>query len=275
MIAALPMYDWAEIRPDWDAFWASVRDEARNLGLAAPDKLTRAEAISAAWADPDLMLGQTCGLPFVSGRCGAAKIVARPGYPANHAGGGRYASALVVRADDARDLEDFRGARAAVNGWDSQSGCNALADHLIDAGLAGPAAAPFFAAVHVTGAHRASGALVAEGGADLAAIDAVAWTLFRVLEPAHCARLRVLAWTRPMPGLPLIVGADHASERPRLLGALQAALAHAPRKPWLPDSVHPATAEDYAPIRAMAERVRGLRLAPEAPALNVPRATKR
>jgi ABC-type phosphate/phosphonate transport system substrate-binding protein len=55
----------------------------------------------------------------------------------------------------------------------------------------------------VTGSHRASIVAVATGAAEIAAIDAVSWRLAEAWEP-EAARLRVLGWTRPTPGLPMI-----------------------------------------------------------------------
>ena len=64
----------------------------------------------------------------------------------------------------------------------------------------------FFGSVVVSGAHAASVPMVAEGGADLAAIDAVSWRYCRRFLP-EAARLRVLMLTEPTPGLPYIAAA--------------------------------------------------------------------
>jgi hypothetical protein len=32
-IAALPMYDWPEVRPETDAEWAAIRDRLRKEGI--------------------------------------------------------------------------------------------------------------------------------------------------------------------------------------------------------------------------------------------------
>jgi ABC-type phosphate/phosphonate transport system substrate-binding protein len=106
----------------------------------------------------------------------------------------------VVPADDAReDLAGFRGARLAVNGFDSQSGWGSILHHAAQLADGGP----FFGEITVSGAHRASAAMVAEGAADLAAVDFVSWRLARRFVPGAAA-LRVLMLTDPTPGLPLI-----------------------------------------------------------------------
>jgi ABC-type phosphate/phosphonate transport system substrate-binding protein len=57
-----------------------------------------------------------------------------------------------------------------------------------------------------TGGHRESARAVAEGRADLAALDAVTWALMQGYD-AFVPKLRVLGHTRPTPGLPMIAAA--------------------------------------------------------------------
>ena len=40
-IAALPMYDWPELRAETDRLWATLRDGLRAVGVSAPDALDR------------------------------------------------------------------------------------------------------------------------------------------------------------------------------------------------------------------------------------------
>ena len=72
MIAALQMYDWPEVAARTDAFWDRVAASLSAEGIAAPAALSRPGDLAAAWADPALLLGQSCGLPYVAGRCGGA-----------------------------------------------------------------------------------------------------------------------------------------------------------------------------------------------------------
>ena len=260
MIAALQMYDWPEVAARTDAFWADVSAALAAEGLAAPRSLARPAEPAEAWGDSALLLGQSCGLPYVSGRCGGAVAVARPVYASEGCGAGTYRSALVCRAGEEAPLESFRGRVAAVNEYGSQSGCNALADAVRPLGDA------FFADVVPTGAHRASALAVAWGNADIAAIDAVAWALFGEIEPAARDRLAVLGWTVEMPALPFITAGGHAGRAPAVLRALARA-ARPGNATGLPVGVLPAIDSDYDPIRAMASRVQGLRLAPAAPPL--------
>lgn len=191
-VASLPMYDWPEARAATDAFWARLRDALRTRGIAAPDALARD---APHWTDPGLALSQTCGMPFRLGLHADVTLVGAPDYGLDGCPPGHYRSAIVARADDARrGPGDFARARFAFNATDSQSGWAALQAAL---GPLDPADGLR------TGAHRASVAAVAAGLADVAAIDAVAWRFALAWEPAARA-LRVVGWTAPTPGLPMI-----------------------------------------------------------------------
>lgn len=192
MIAALPMYDWPEVRGATDALWAALRDALRARGIAAPEALSRDETH---WSDRALALSQTCGMPYRLGLHARVTLIGAPDYGLEGCPPGFYRSALAVRADDPRaTVGAFAEARRAFNAADSQSGFAALVAALgpVDPGRDVE-----------TGAHRASIRAVAEGRAEVAAIDAVAWRLAQDHEPA-AKRLRVLAWTPPTPGLPFV-----------------------------------------------------------------------
>ena len=189
MIATLPMYDRPETRGANDRFWALIRD---NLP-GAPEALSR-DGLH--WVDPDLLLSQTCSLPYRTGLQDCVSIVASPVHdlacPA-----GYFFSVIVVRADDARTgLGAFDGARLAINSQDSQSGWAAIDDLAQSAGLS-------FVSITETGAHEASARAVAEGRADICAIDAVSWSMMQRRD-AFASDLRVLGETPPTPALPYI-----------------------------------------------------------------------
>jgi ABC-type phosphate/phosphonate transport system substrate-binding protein len=203
-VASLPMYDFPELAAATDALWAALAAGLRRRGVAAPGRLTRpAGDLHAHWRDPDLLLSQCCMGPVALTLGGAVRVIAHPVYDAEGCEGPTYRSALVARAADAgRTLGEFRGRTAAVNGPDSLSGRHALREALAPFGPG-----RFFGGVVVTGAHRASARAVAEGRADLAAIDCVSWALIGRVEPALAERLTVVGWTAPAPSLPLVTAA--------------------------------------------------------------------
>jgi ABC-type phosphate/phosphonate transport system substrate-binding protein len=244
-LAALPMYDWPEVQTATDRLWVALRDALRAGGVAAPDQLTRGIGLMAGWTDPGLVLGQTCGLPIVRALAGRVAIIGTPDYGVPGCPPGWYRSAVVVRADDARDsLDAFRGARLAVNGTDSQSGYGSILHHAAPLARDGR----FFDAAEVTGAHVVSAARVAAGAADIAAIDFVSWRLFRRFRP-EASRLRVLMLTDPTPGLPFIAaGTDVAGRRDAAAAAI-AGLDAGTREELGLEGFAPLVADDYEVIR--------------------------
>lgn len=209
MIAALPMYDHPGLHAAHDALWAGIRDTLREGGIAAPETLSRGGDIAAEWRDPDLLLGQTCGLPFRSGLHEVVTLVATFDYGLPDTPPGHYRSVFVAAADDPRDTADaFAGAALAYNEAGSHSGWAAP-------WLTGIGFRPALA----TGAHRLSARAVAEGRAAIAAIDAITWRALTRFERDVTDRLKVVGRTGAAPGQALITA------RPALAGALRTALA--------------------------------------------------
>ena len=198
MIAALGMYDFGPAMAANDRLWGLIRDRLQAMGQPAPQHLTRGEAAYwPAWDAPDLLLSQTCGYPFRARLQGRVSYVATPDYGVEGCPPGHYCSVFVVRKDDPRQgLESFDHAAFAYNEALSQSGWAAPQTHAGGLGLHLPPSLQ-------TGGHRLSALAVADGRADIAALDAVTWALMHGVDPV-AARLRVIARTPPTPGLPLI-----------------------------------------------------------------------
>ncbi len=197
MIASLAMYDWPQVRSEHDRLWSLIRDALAGEGVAAPERLTRDRSLWDIWESPELMLGQTCGMPYRTRLHGAVELVATPDYALPDAPPGYYYSELITRADEPGDAVDFIDRTLAFNGQDSQSGWAAPQNLMARHGLR-------FTHTRHTGAHLDSARAVAEGRADIAAIDAVSWRLIVAHMPELAAQLRVIGHTDPTPGLPLI-----------------------------------------------------------------------
>lgn len=225
MIAALPMYDWPEVRGATDALWAFLRDRLRAAGVAAPDALDRASDHDASWLAPGLLLSQTCGYPYATQLRDAVQLVATPCYDVEGCVGADYSSVIVAsKASGIASLAGLAGATAAVNSETSQSGYWALR-----AAIAEAQANPPRRAIR-SGSHRASLAMVARGEADVAAIDAVVWALAQAHEPAAVSQLAVIGWSPRAPGLPLI---SSRSTSAAAMDAMRAALMEAGVDPGL------------------------------------------
>ena len=156
------------------------------------------------WANPGLLLAQSCGYPVMTSLRGQVRLVATPIYRATGCTGAWHRSALVVRADDGRAaLAALRGSRCVANQRHSNTGMN-----LLRAAIAPLAdGRPFFERVTWSRSHWRSLAMVAAGEADLTAIDAVTYAQLERSEPDLVRQTRVIGWTEAAPGLPFITSA--------------------------------------------------------------------
>lgn len=190
------MYDRPELRQAHDRLWRLVWLGLRDRGEDAPEQLTSGEG-AFDWHSSDLLLSQTCGMPYRMGLHKTLTLVGTPDYGVEDCPPGHYRSAIIAREDNQASVEALMGqGRIAFNMAHSQSGFAALHDYGASLGIA-------IAPMVLTGAHRASALTVAEGRADVAALDAVSWRLMERYDD-FAAALRVVAWTKPTPGLPLV-----------------------------------------------------------------------
>jgi len=224
MIASLPMYDWPEVREATDALWQGIaRHLAANGFAGVPATLERGRDRDEQWRSPDLLFSQACGYPLTHALADRVDLVATPCYGVRGCEGADYCSLVVVsRAGKARGLADLRGATAAFNSADSMSGMLALRAVVAPLSRKGR----FFGQVIESGSHLASMRAVAEGEADVAAIDCVSFALAERHHPDLVKRLKVIAETPRVPGLPLITARGRTGpERARLARALTEAFA--------------------------------------------------
>ncbi|MGJ8615822.1 MAG: phosphate/phosphite/phosphonate ABC transporter substrate-binding protein [Sulfitobacter sp.] len=216
MIASLMMY----MRPELDAaharYWDLVRIELAARGVAAPVSLSNDADEFEVWNAPDLVLSQTCGMPYRTWLHDRVTLIGTPDFGVPDCPPGYYNSAIVVRADDTRaTLPAFKDARFTYNQTFSQSGYAAAY------ALTKPLGFWFENRLQSHG-HLNSARAVAEGRADIAALDAVSWRLIAKYEP-FAGDLRVLEWTAPTPGLPYIAAAS--ADKSATFEAVSAAIA--------------------------------------------------
>lgn len=257
-VAALPMYDWPEARAEVDAQWAKIRAALRHAGVDAPEMVVRRNAdlpavpgdirdasgqvivadptrlppdeldFHAVWLHPALLFTQTCWGPMELGLERHVQVVGQPSYDGIEGGrDGFYSSAIVMRRPGKHvaapengqaliPLELIRGKRLAFNSLDSMSGMIAITRDLeaMGEGL------DIFAERLESGGHRNSIVEVAEGRADVAAIDCQSWALAQRFEP-KAKDVAVVGWTARRKGLPFITA---RATPPALLAKLRDAL---------------------------------------------------
>ncbi|CAN7503264.1 phosphate/phosphite/phosphonate ABC transporter substrate-binding protein [Mesorhizobium sp. LjRoot246] len=256
LVAALPMYDWPEVRDEVDAQWARLRDAFRKKGIDAPQTLVRRNGdlppvprapdlatlpdeldFHRLWLHPALLFAQTCWGPMELGLSSHVQVVSQPSYDAYEGGQGEfYSSAIVMPADGAPSvvapddgrpliqLDRIRGKRFTFNDLDSMSGLIGLKRDLEAMGES----LDIFASRSESGGHRSSIVAIAEGKADIAAIDCESWVLAQRFEPA-ARKVRVVGWTGWRKGLPYITAATTPEKTVTALREALAGLAEQPR----------------------------------------------
>ncbi|SNR25985.1 phosphate/phosphite/phosphonate ABC transporter substrate-binding protein [Puniceibacterium sediminis] len=214
MIAFFPMYDRAETASANDALWAAFR---ARLGYG-PDRLDREIGLWDGWENPELLLSQTCGLPYRTRLQGKVTLVGSPDYGLPGCAPGFYNSVLVTRADNRHPVRNLLGQRLVINQHHSQSGHAAMVSHAqwLGANLG---------TMRESGGHIESAHMVARNEADLAVIDAHTWRLIQRYEEV-ARELRECDRTMPTPATPFITA--RGTDPQPLFVALRSALEDLP-----------------------------------------------
>ena len=195
--ASLPMYDWLEIRPFTDQFWACFAQHADLRGI-----LNRSGTFDSLWRAPDLDFSQACGYPLTHEFRDTLNYVATPYYSCAGCYNGTYSSFIFAR--EAQTIEHFRRKVAAVNSLDSMSGMLALKTVVAPFVQGGK----FFSRSIITGGHLNSLKAVREGEADICAIDAVCVALAEKYRPQDLEGLEIIAQSPMVPSLPYVTRAQ-------------------------------------------------------------------
>lgn len=223
------------------ALWNFLRDTLRVEGVdGVPEALDAQVRYDEAWLHPDLLLAQTCGYPYVKHLRGKIRLVATPIYGHPGCDGPDKCSFIIVRkGTEARSLEELRGAKAAINEPDSNSGVNLFRASVAPLARNGR----FFSSVFETGGHRNSIDAVTAGIADVAAIDCVTYGNTLRFDPERLSGVRVLAETVKGPGLPFIT---RASATDTEIALLRRALEKAVAEPALAEACDALSLKGFA-----------------------------
>ncbi|MDR6264926.1 MULTISPECIES: PhnD/SsuA/transferrin family substrate-binding protein [Rhodobacterales] len=213
--AALPMYDLPEFRAETDAFWQSIQSGLHKRGVDPlvdfyrPENDHDAEALL---AHPRLLFSQTCWGPISCGQSPDLHILAQPDFSAFLGGQGPlYRSAIIATgrgintappADRKGQIpvEKLAGKRLAFNDRASLSGYLSIT---ADMAAATGQRKAFYSHGEHSGSHRHSVQMVAEGKADVAAIDCRTWAMLQGHDPA-VKKVHVIGWTQARKGLPYV-----------------------------------------------------------------------
>lgn len=242
LVAALPMYDWPELRAEVDAQWVVMRDALRAKGYDAPEVLMRRNAdlppvpggikdaagnviapdpatlrpdeldLPTLWRHPDLLITQTCWGPMELGLGRQVHLAGQDDYSGIEGGGGElYSSALVARRGEGTPVAAPIDGKARLPidlmrqkrlAVNSHDSMSGYLALRRDLETQGETLALFVSLVE-TGGHRESIEAVASGRADMAAIDCKSWAFAQRFDEAASA-LVVVGWTGRRKGLPFI-----------------------------------------------------------------------
>ncbi len=146
LIAALPMYDWPEVRTETDAQWEQLRDDLWFRGIDAPERLARTRKDlpfnpgalgdpggtliasdpanlpggeldpNSLWLHPGLLLAQACWGPMIErGLADHIQIVGQPGYDGIEGGKGPlYSRAIIMRCGEEKAMPPPSDGSAAI-----------------------------------------------------------------------------------------------------------------------------------------------------------------
>lgn len=197
MIANLMMYSRPELVDAHEVYWDHIREQLNSAGIDSPVALSQDAEEFSVWNHPQLVLSQTCGMPYRLFLHGKVNLVGTPDFALEGCPPGYYNSAIITHKDDSGlPLASFEQKPFAYNQDISQSGYAAMINHTGDRGIT-------LKQPVQTNSHLESARAVAEKRAAIASIDAMTWRLIQRYEP-FAAQLSVLEWTRPTPGLPYI-----------------------------------------------------------------------
>jgi len=202
------------------AAWQQLFDRFAELALVDEDGIeVRFDHDPQLLLEPDLWFGHTCGYPLMTRLQQHVSPFCVPLFDVPGTDDRFYSSRIIAAADSAiESIVDSRGRVAAMNNPDSNSGMNVLRHAVAQVHEGGD----FFSRVKTTGGHLYSLQAVAEGAADIAAIDCVSYQLIEDWRPELCARLRVIADSVKTCGLPLVM--SHAAIADADTGKLNAML---------------------------------------------------
>ncbi len=218
MIASFPWYDLPSVQWANDTLWQAT---------GYPGQLNRHQSISDLWQDPDLTVTQACGLDLFLSKA-PIEPVAAPVFDLD-CEPGMYFSYIVG---------DINGRVAAVNSLSSRSGWSALLS------ICTPQK------VVVTGSHQASLEALKKGIADVAAIDAVTWSIIKRDSPATVAGLEVVERSSEAPSPPYVVrrGIDREDVFRSLQRALESPGSTSSNKALLLKGIMPVQRHHYFPV---------------------------
>ena len=207
--------------------WRQLFDSYAVISGAPAPPVLRFEADPALLEDDGLIFGHTCGYPLMTRLQESFTPYCVPVFDVPGTNGRRYSSRFIVaRASAIRDIEQSRGGVVAVNTPDSNSGMNVLRHAVASLDVDGR----FFSRVLASGGHLHSLRAVADGEADIAAIDCVSYQLIEDRWPELTRQVETIGYSVETCGLPFVIANSkrHGMDTEAMIARLNQALNAAP-----------------------------------------------
>jgi ABC-type phosphate/phosphonate transport system substrate-binding protein len=188
--------------------WRELFDRYAELSAGTDASIAlRFEADPALLQDSALVFGHTCGYPLMTRLKADFTPFCVPLFDVPGTNGRCYSSRFIVsRESDISWLEQSQGRVAAVNTPDSNSGMNVLRHAVAKLGLKDlNAAGRFFSRILASGGHLYSLQAVANGEADIAAIDCVSYQLIEDHWPQLVSQVQTIGYSVETCGLPFVM----------------------------------------------------------------------
>ena len=197
---ALGMYAFTERQ---QSCWKQLFTRFCELSAVADESVTLEFNHDPAYLlGPGLWFGHTCGYPLMTRLKDYVSPFCVPLFDLPGTDGRLYSSRFIVAADSDIDcIEASRGRVAVMNNLDSNSGMNVFRHAVAEVS----GSEKFFASVVTSGGHLHSLEMVANGTADIAAIDCVSYQLIADWRPELCADIRIISDSVKTCGLPLVM----------------------------------------------------------------------
>lgn len=246
LIASFPWYPFDEIKEQYDIFWGLLRDALLEKKIDAPEKLSPPENFRIHWASSrDLLLSQCCGY-HIATKAQQLEVIGAPDFMLDNLSPGEYRSIIITRkSQKGNALEDFLGCRAAFNEDQSFSGHTALL-RALPLNLVQPNVFK----MEPSDSHQLSMQAVADGKADVAAIDEISFRLITNERPDLKKKLRIISYTENVAAPPYVTSSNRPAEeidviRDTLVSVSRTEEAKSALKSMYIRTIIDATNEDY------------------------------
>ncbi|WP_423909804.1 phosphate/phosphite/phosphonate ABC transporter substrate-binding protein [Candidatus Spongiihabitans sp.] len=202
-------------------------------------------------SDPGLFIGQTCGYPYVAKWQHTHDVICVPEFTIDGCENIKCSSWFITRADSGKvSLDEFSNTIAVINNTDSNSGMNVFRYEISKHANS----KPFFKNVLVSHSHLESLKLIAQGTADITAIDAVSYHFSTTQALINADNLKIIGQSQHTTGLPFIIHKALEVNQQLIVNALNTSLkAMSPKnKAFLNlKQFTPVDRLDYASIKAL------------------------